>query len=149
MKNKIPFYIILIGFLLSSCSKNDDNDQNNNPNIPNAAFDTGSTINTNLPQYNNLQFPSNQVVLGNYGLNGIVVFYSGIGYSAFELSDPNHQLTSCSTLTVNGLIASCDCDDGNSYEISGGLPEAGTTGQFTLVRYNVEVNGDVIRVFNN
>ena len=150
MKLRVHLYVLIFTLLLSSCNKNDDNDQNNNPNIPNAAFDTGSLINTSLPQYNSLQFPGNYITLNNnYGVNGIVVYFTGSMYTAFELSDPNHQLNSCSNLTVDGIIATCSCDDDNSYEIVTGQRQDGTTGQFTLVPYQVEVNGSVIRVFNN
>lgn len=151
MKNKGLYFIMLFTFLLSACSTNDDNNQNNNPNIPNAAFDTGSLINTSLPQYNQMQFPGNYIVLNNnYGINGVVVYYAGgTNYSAFELSDPNHQITNCSQLTVNGTVATCSCDDDNAYNFAAnGLQQPGTTGQYTLVPYRVEVSGDVIRVSN-
>ncbi len=135
----------------SSCKKNDDDNLTDNPNIPNAVFDTGSAINTSLPQYNQLQFPGNFVILNNsnYGINGIVVYFSGGDYSAFELSDPNHSLNSCSVLSVEGVIATCTCEDGNSYEILNGSPNEGTSGQYYLKRYFVEVNGNIIRVYNN
>lgn len=148
MKNKTYLFILVITILFGSCSKNDD-DQNNNPNIPRAAFDTGTSINTSFPQYNQLQFPNNNVVINNIGLNGVVLHFSGNSYSAFELSDPNHPISTCSPLSVNGIVATCGCDDGNSYEVLNGSPQSGTTGQYTLVRYNVEVNGSIIRVFNN
>lgn len=145
----LSFFLIIV----SSCNKSDDNDnQNGNPNIPRAVFDTGGSINTNLPQYNQLRFAGNFIVLdeGNYGINGIVVFFSGgNNYSAFELTDPNHMISSCAKLDVENAIASCACDDGNSYELSNGLPLEGTTGQFPLTRYFVEVRGNIIRVFNN
>jgi len=149
---KIILILISIFTLTTSCKKDDDiNNQNRNPNIPNAVFDTQNLIDTNLPQYNNLLIPSQHVVVtgGNIGINGIVVFYSGSDYKAWELSDPNHGLSDCSMLTVNGIIATCNCDDDNSYEIVSGLPQTGTTGQFTLIPYQVEVTGTVIRVFNN
>ncbi|WP_044401878.1 hypothetical protein [Lacinutrix sp. Hel_I_90] len=150
MKNKTPLFILIIAVILSACSKNDDdNNQSNNPNIPRAVFDTGTSINTNLPQYNQLQFPNNNVIIDNAGINGVILHFSGNAYSAFELSDPNHPINSCTTLSVNGIIATCGCDDGNAYEVLGGAPQQGTTGQYTLVRYNVEVSGAIIRVFNN
>ncbi len=150
MRKTYLLYLLLFAFV-TSCQKNDDND-NRNQNIPNAVFDTGGLINTNLPQFNNLQFPGNLIVLNdNYGVNGVVVYYvGGTQYYAFELSDPNHQLNSCSGLTVSSTTATCSCDDGNSYSIPGnGAPQEGTTGQFSLVPYAVEANGNIIRVFNN
>ncbi|AEH01092.1 hypothetical protein [Lacinutrix sp. 5H-3-7-4] len=149
---KIATLLLLLVTFTNSCKKDDDiNNQNQNPNIPNAVFDTQNLIDTGLPQYNNLLIPSQHVIVtgGNIGINGIVVYYTGSSYLAWELSDPNHQISNCSTLTVNGIVASCSCDDDNSYFIANGLPESGTTGQYTLVPYQVEVNGNVIRVYNN
>jgi hypothetical protein len=142
---------VLLSIVMLSCSNNDDNNSNNNPNIPNIQFDTGGQINTTLPQYNDLQFPGNYIVLNNYGVNGISVFYTGgTRYRAFELSDPNHSSNTCSRLIVESINnASCQCDDGNSYSITGGSPNPGTTGQQGLKEYFVEVNGSVIRVSNN
>jgi len=146
-------YLFFLLFILSSCNKNDDDgNQNNNPNIPRAVFDTGSLINTNLPQFSQLRFAGNFIVLNdsNYGINGIVVFYSGgDNYSAFELTDPNHMINTCSKLTVENAIATCSCNDGNSYELSNGLPLEGTSGPYPLTRYFVEANGNIVRVFNN
>ena len=139
---------ILTVLFLTSCSSNDDG-RNGNPNVPDYAFDTGNLINTNLPQFSNLQFPGNFIVLSQYGVNGIVLYSSGTTYSAFELSDPNHQINTCSQLIVEGIIASCTCDDGNTYNIVNGGQQEGTSGQYGLVPYGVEVVGNIIRVFNN
>lgn len=144
------FSIILCFVLVLSCQKNDDNDNNNNY-IPDIAFDTSNSINTSLPQYNDLQFPGNSLVLNQFGYNGIVIYSVGNdSYYAFEITDPNHAPSNCSSLNVNGTIATCNCEDGNSYSIAaGGVPFDGTTGQFSLKPYFVEVNGNVIRVYNN
>lgn len=138
----------LICLLIVSCSKS--NEVRNNAYLPNYSFDTGNLINTNLPQYSNLQFAGNHILLSSdYGINGVVVFFSGTSYSAFELTDPNHSIQACSKLTVQGVIATCSCDDGNSYEILTGQGQEGTTGQYSLKPYFVEINGNIIRVYNN
>lgn len=144
--------LILISVLALSCQSNDDNNENlNNQYLPNILFDTGTLINTNLPQYSDLQFPNNYTILNsNYGINGVVVFYAGgSNYSAFELTDPNHEISNCSVLTVEGILATCSCSDENSYDILTGQPQEGTSGNYGLKRYFVEVNGNIIRVFNN
>ncbi|MDX1277588.1 hypothetical protein [Oceanihabitans sediminis] len=130
-----------------ACSKSDNDTYNQY--IPDQAFDTTSTINTSFPQFNSLKYPGNHVVVQEYGINGIVVYYSGSTYLAFELSDPNHHLQSCSKLTVEGVIASCNCDDGNTYDILTGQPNSGTSAQFGLKQYHTEVSGNIIRVYNN
>lgn len=142
--------IVLLLLLFIACSKSDDGNSRN-PFIPNYEFDTGSLINTNLPQYNNLKFPGNHIILNDpYGVNGVVVYYAGGDlYSAFELSDPNHALSACSTLSVEGVIATCGCDDNNAYDVLGGSRTEGTTGQYTLKRYFIEANANIIRVYNN
>ncbi|PWK18942.1 hypothetical protein [Xanthomarina spongicola] len=143
--------IILLVILIVSCNKNDDDGNTNNQFLPNVTFDTGTLVNTSLPQYSDLQFANNFVILNNnYGINGVVLFYAGgDNYSAFELSDPNHALSGCSTLSVDGVIATCDCEDGNSYEILNGTGQTGTTGNYALKRYFVEPAGNIIRVYNN
>ncbi|MFL0353435.1 hypothetical protein [Xanthomarina sp. GH4-25] len=145
------YSIILLALIVASCNKSDDDANTNNQYLPNINFDTGTLVNTNLQPYDVLQFPNNYVILNNnYGINGVVLFYAGgDNYSAFELSDPNHALSDCSTLSVEGVIATCDCDDGNSYEILNGIGQTGTTGNFALKRYFVEVTGNIIRVYNN
>ncbi|MFI1772938.1 hypothetical protein [Thalassobellus citreus] len=135
-------------FVLVACSKNDDIKPN--PYIPNINFNTGNLVNINLPEYSQLQFSGNHVILNSYGLKGIVLYYiGGNQYSAFELTDPNHVPSSCSKLNVEGVIATCGCDDGNSYDILTGSMREGTTGGYTLKPYRVEVAGSIIRVFNN
>ncbi|HCY82823.1 MAG TPA: hypothetical protein DHV22_15140, partial [Xanthomarina gelatinilytica] len=57
-------YLILLALITVSCSKSDDND-NNNQYIPNVTFDTGNLVNTNLPQYSQLKYANNHVVLNN------------------------------------------------------------------------------------
>ncbi|WP_435136597.1 hypothetical protein [Formosa sp. A9] len=146
---KKTLLLALIALVFANCSSDDD--ALNNPYLPDYAFNTGNLINTNLPQYNSLKFPGNYITLNNpYGINGVVLYYiGGTNYTAFELSDPNHALTNCSHLTVNGIIASCSCDDGNTYNIINGNPESGTIGGYALKPYYVEVNGSIIRVYNN
>ena len=150
MKLRFLALILTLFISLQTCQKNDDSVQNN-PNIPNVAFDTGGLINTNLPQFNQLQFPGNHIILNNnFGLNGVVLSYSGGNtYDAFELTDPAHQLNTCSNLTVESGTAACNCTDENKYNIITGTPVEGTSSQFPLKRYFVEASGNIIRVFNN
>ncbi|MFD2543230.1 hypothetical protein ACFSSB_12930 [Lacinutrix gracilariae] len=138
---------VLTSFILIACSSSDNNYENEF--LPSQSFDTGTTINTSFPQYNDLLYPGNHVVLYGYGLSGIVVYYSGSSYVAFELSDPNHYYQSCSSLTVNGVLATCGCEDENTYDILTGQPNGSTTGSYGLTPYFVEVNGSIIRVYNN
>ena len=70
--------IIPDNFLIFSCEK--ENFNNNNPYLPNYSFNVN--INMNLPQFSNLQFPSNAVYInnGSAGVRGIIVFNTGGSY---------------------------------------------------------------------
>lgn len=149
---KVLFSFLMITLIFFSCKKNDDDNVNrDNQFLPNYAFDTGMLINTNLIPYNDLLFPNNYVILPDgYGINGVVIFYAGgDNYNAFELTDPNHTIQTCSVLTVEGVIATCTCTDAKSYDILTGQPQEGTTGQYGLKRYFVQKTGNIIRVYNN
>lgn len=139
--------IILLGFIivLFSCTK-DSNRRTDNPYLPNINFRLD--INLSLPEYNNLNFPGNTYSTYNYGLKGVVVYnINNSQYVAFELSDPNHTLQDCSRLTVNGVLATCNCNDGNVYNILTGEITSGT-GQYSLKPYTVRKNGNVLQVSN-
>src|SRR5690606_17620755 len=146
--NRILYLISLI-FITVSCSKSDDN--TNNQYLPNITLDNGNMVNTYLRQYRHLKYANNQVALNKkYGINGVVIYLAeGTNYSAVVVSVANNPLSKCSTLSVEDVIATCNCDDGNSYDILSGNIQPGTTGHYALKRYYVEVFGDIIRVYNN
>jgi len=135
------FYLIVLVSLLS-CSKNKV--QNENPYIQNYSFST--VINTNLPSYNSLQFPSNPVLITTpgVGIKGIIVMKVGENdYRAYEASCPNQYPSACTQLVINGINAKCPCDN-SEYSLYTGLGP----GQYPLKAYSVEVNGANLRVYN-
>lgn len=143
MKKTLVSFLLLLIF--SACSSNDDN-YINNPNLVNLNFQL--QLNLNFPEYNDLQYPGNNYVTYNEGIKGVVVYnVNNSHYTAFELSDPNHPPKDCSAMTVKGIIATCNCEDGNSYNIiSGELVEG--EGEYTMKEYRVEKHGNTIEVYN-
>jgi nitrite reductase/ring-hydroxylating ferredoxin subunit len=140
MKKYLLFVFVL---LLLGCDK--ENFNNNNPYLPNYSFTYN--INMNLPQYSSLQFPSNAVYInaGNTGVRGVYVFNTGSGYVAFDAACPNQALSSCSTMTLNGINVVCPCDNA-SYSLFSGQA-AGM--QYPLKQYRVEqLNNFNLRVYN-
>lgn len=138
------YIIFIISILLSGCSKNDKL-TNNNPYLPNYPVDLN--INLSLPQYTNLQFPSNVVYIDNgiAGIRGVFVFNTGSGYVAFDAACPNQALTSCSTMTINGIKAVCACDDAEYSFFNG--QAAGQ--QYAMKQYRVQqVNPTTLKVYN-
>lgn len=144
MIKKICALLVFL-LVLNSCSTNEDN-RNDNPNLVDVSFRL--LINLNLPEYNSLNFPGNSYSTYTTGINGVVVYnINNTQFTAFELSDPNHPLNECSTLRVEGVIAKCDCNDGNSYNILTGELTNGS-GQYTLKPYRVVKNGSELEVYN-
>lgn len=136
------YFILLIAFsILFGCSTNSNN--NNNPYIPNYAVNVD--INMNLPQYSDLKFVSNAVYIPNQGARGIIVFNSGSGFNAFDAACPNQALSSCSTMTIKGgIMALCACDNAE-YSLFTGQSKGK---QYPLKQYRVEVNGNLLKVYN-
>ena len=134
--------LIFTFFSVFGCNKNDTN--NSNPYIPNNSFSV--SININLPTYSNLQFPSNSVFINqaNAGVRGIIVFNTGTGYRAFDGACPNQSLTSCSTLTISGINATCPCDNAVYSLFTAQSPGK----QYTLKEYRAELSGTIITVSN-
>jgi len=145
MKNIIIY--IFIGLSLLACSSSDDNNNNvNNPflTIPPVNLD----LNLNLPEYNTLKFPGNNVIITNQGIKGIVIYNVNNNlYTAFELSDPNHTPNSCSRMTVGGILATCQCGDENKYDIVTGQHQSNQS-NYPMQQYRTEREGDFVRVFN-
>lgn len=142
LKRSLLFLVLLIS--LSSC--NPDDELTKNPFLPELSFTL--VLNLSLPEYNNLNFPGNSYVTYNNGINGIVIYnINNSQYAAFELSDPNHSLRECSRMTVQGIIATCNCEDENSYNIITGEISSGS-GQYSLKPYRIRKSGNVLEVFN-
>jgi nitrite reductase/ring-hydroxylating ferredoxin subunit len=137
---KLLYFLLLLPFF--SCD--DSGFNNNNPYLPNYRF--SFDINTNLPSYSNLQFPSNSVKIfpSDGPSKGIIVFNTGSSFNAFDGGCPNQNLSSCSTLTINGIEAVCPCDDAEYNLFTGQSPGK----EYPLKQYRVEVNGTSIRVYN-
>ncbi len=136
---------ILFTFLLVFMGCDKDNFSNNNPYLPNYSF--AYNINMSLPQYSSLQFPSNAVYVnaGNTGIRGVFVFNTGGGYVAFDAACPNQALTSCSTMTLNGINVICPCDN-VSYSLFSGQAQCM---QYPMKQYRVEqLDNFNLRVYN-
>lgn len=139
-----PYFYLILPIVLFSCSKNSV-DRNCN-----FLLDVGVSVqlNLNLPQYSQLQFPSNPVYVANAGNGGIIITNTGTGFVAFDAADPNHAPSACSVLSIDGLFGTCGCDDKNKYNLFNGLPEDNGALRCPLKAYRVEQNGSTLTVFN-
>ena len=139
----IPFFI---GLSLLACKSDDDQQINNNPFLVTPAVNLNLSL--NLPEYNSLKFPGNSVIINNQGIKGIVVYnINNDLYTAFDLSDPNHIPNSCSKMVIEGIVATCQCEDENKYDIVTGQHQDDQS-RYPMQQYRTERVGDIVHVFN-
>ena len=136
---KYFFFLVAIPMFFG-CSTNSPN--NNNPYLPN--YPVNVDINMNLPAYSSLLYVSNAIYYPGQGVRGLIIFNSGSGYNAFDAACPNQALSSCSTMTIKGIYSLCACDSAEYSLFTG--QSAGK--QYPLKQYRVEVNGNLLRVYN-
>jgi hypothetical protein len=138
--------LVLFAFLPLFFACDPGNINYKNPNLPN--YPVNLSINTNLPQYANVRYPSNYIIDYSQGVAGIVVFNTGSGYNAFDLACPNQAYgTACSTaMTINGIEAKCNCNTSeNPYLLFSGQ----SPGQpYTMKPYHVQISGDNLIITN-
>ncbi|MGB5941811.1 MAG: hypothetical protein WBG71_02935 [Leeuwenhoekiella sp.] len=137
-------FVVMTLFFAVSC-ETDDVNTNRNPNLLN--INVNLNVNTNLPQYSLLQFPSNAVYIPNVGNKGIFVINTGTGIRAWEASDPNHTPNDCSQMKLNGIEATCDCED-NTYILVNGLPKNNGDLPYPLLEYRATQSGNLIVISN-
>lgn len=141
--------VIILLFLLLACSGDDGNRSNCN-----FLFDAGVNlnVNTNLPQFNQLQNNFSSVYVPNQGNNGIWLFrLNSTTLYAWDAADPSHVPSACSTLTDSGTgdIVVCGCEDANQYSLATGLGLDGNTQPCTLQPYRVDDLGNNMYFVSN
>lgn len=138
-------YLLLILLpLLFGCSQ--DSFKNSNPYLPNYGFSID--LNLNLPQYNQLLYTANAVYVNDAGagIRGVFVFNTGNeNYVAFDAACPNQALSSCSTMTINGIKALCACDGAEYSFFSGQAPGK----EYPMKQYRVQkTSATSLRIYN-
>lgn len=138
---KIHLFLLVVLTCLC-CSK--DKVTNTNRFIPNYNFTY--EIDLNLPQFANLKFPSNSVLItdANIGANGIIVFNTGSSYNAFDANCPNQYISECSRMYIKSISAVCPCDKAE-YDLFSGT-SAGK--EYPMKFYRVESQSNIIRISN-
>jgi nitrite reductase/ring-hydroxylating ferredoxin subunit len=144
---KLQLFFIYVFCILSFTSCKEDNDIiNNNPYLPNYGFEY--VINTNFPQFNVLNFPSNGVFIDapGVGIRGIIVFNTGNNnFVAYDAACPNQPLADCSTMILSGVTAKCPCDDAIYSLFTGLAPNK----QYPMKPYRVQIiDANTLKVFN-
>ncbi|MAZ27861.1 MAG: hypothetical protein CL868_12390 [Cytophagaceae bacterium] len=136
--------LVLLFFTLALLSCSSDDARQSNQYLPSISFSV--SVNTNLPQYSNLQFAGNAAYFPNAGVRGIFIINTGSGVLAWEASDPNHEPNDCSTMVRDGVEVTCGCED-TTYNLYNGLA-VGEDMQYALLAYRTSVSGNIITVSN-
>lgn len=138
--------LLFLSILLVSCEE-DEGPRNDNPFLVDPLVNIN--LNLSLPQFNSLNFPGNSIVISQQGIRGIVVFnVDNTLYTAFDLTDPNHEPNECSMMEVEGIIVTCQCDDGNSYDIVTGQHQEQDGDLFPLQQYRAVRTNNTLRISN-
>ena len=140
------FFVLVFILTILGCSRD--------TNINNCNFllnvNVNAAINLNLPQFSQLQFTGNSVRLEGQGNAGIILTrVNSSTIRAWDGADPNHALSSCSTLTIDGITAVCGCDDANTYDLFTGQSFGENQQPCTLQAYRVEFIGNNQYVVSN
>ncbi|MGB3152101.1 MAG: hypothetical protein WBB27_15710 [Maribacter sp.] len=139
---------ILLLVLLLSCT----NDRTNrNPFLQeiNFRFDA----NLNLPLYSPLTNTGSAVLVQSDGIGTRGVFIINTGFNqfrAFEASCPNHAPNSCSTMILDGQVATCSCED-YQYSLFTGQqlnrPDDGNR-YYDMLEYRATFGGNSVSISN-
>ena len=100
---------ILLFVSLVSCSSDQTT---RNPFLQEIGFRFDANL--NLPLYSPLTNTGSAVLVRSEGVGtrGVFIINSGFNqYRAFEASCPNHAPNTCSTMVLDGQVATCDCED--------------------------------------
>lgn len=143
MKNYI---LLACCVLLMTCSKR--NDDSNCRFLMNTHVYV--EINMDLPQYNQLLYTGStmHIPFNIAGGNAGIIVTKGSGYRAFDAADPNHSPSGCSTLSIEGIIGTCGCEDANKYSLLDGQPQGSNGLRCGLKEYRVDVSGNRLIISN-
>ncbi len=134
--------------MLLACS----NDRSNrNPYLQEIVF--RFDLNLNLPLYSPLSNDFNVVYVGSSGVGTRGAFVINVGFDqfrAFEASCPNHAPNDCSTMILNGLVATCPCEDYEYTIVTGQLQNKPQDGNryYDMLEYRATYNGGVVVISN-
>ncbi len=138
---------ILLFFLLS-CNKDRTN---RNPFLQEIGF--RFDINLNLPLYSPLTNAGSSIHIDNAQVGTGRVFVSNTGFNqfrVFEASCPNHVPNDCSTMILDGQVATCSCED-YEYSVFTGQqlnrPDDGKR-YYDMLEYRASFSGNVIVISN-
>jgi len=139
------FFSIFFLFFLMSCDRNSVDDRNCRLLIN---IGMNHTENLTLSPLNGLSNGSS-IIIYPPNSRGVIISNTGFGrYVAFDAADPNHAFEACSELTVSYPIGTCQCEDGNKFNLLDGSPVGSEGVLCPLINYRTQVTGNTLSIFN-
>ncbi|WP_281541493.1 Rieske (2Fe-2S) protein [Maribacter aestuarii] len=139
---------IFLMLLLFSCSSDRTN---RNPYLQEIGFRFDANL--NLPLYSPLTNTGSAILVTSEGIGTRGVFIVNTGFNqfrAFEASCPNHAPNNCSTMILDGQIATCSCED-YQYSLFTGQqlnkPDDGNR-YYDMLEYRATFGGNIVSVSN-
>lgn len=139
---------ILFLLIFISCS---NDGTNRNPYLLEVSFRFDANL--NLPTYIPLTNIGSAVYVPNDGIGTKGVFIINTGFDqfrAFEASCPNHAPNECSTMTLDGQIVTCSCENYEYSLFTGQLLERPEDGKryYDMLEYRASLSGNTVVISN-
>lgn len=139
---------IFLMLLIFSCSSDRTN---RNPFLQEIGFRFDANL--NLPLYSPLTNTGSAILVTSEGIGTRGVFIVNTGFNqfrAFEASCPNHAPNNCSTMVLDGQVATCSCED-YQYSLFTGQqlnrPDDGNR-YYDMLEYRATFGGNIVSVSN-
>ena len=133
--------IIVLLFLLISCSDNDNDPNTILPNVP-----VNETIFLINPEFIDLIHPGNWAYT-NGGISGIIIYNSLGNYVAFERAAPHLTPQNCSIMEVEAPFMMCACDQ-SIFSILDGSPLTNGINYAAKQYWVDEIGNNTLRIYN-
>lgn len=148
MIKKNPLFCIsfILLVLVSSCGKRP---LERNPYLIDIRFQR--EFNLSLPLYSNLNYVGGSLLVDGVGINGIILFnLNGSSFLAWEATCPNHPPENCSKLSIEGVLAVCNCEKFQYSLATGQLlnPSENLSPPQSLLFYQVQNYNGILSVSN-
>ena len=109
-------------------------------------------LNLSLPLYNGLNYVGGSMLIPDLGINGVIIFnLNNSSYLAWEATCPNHTPRDCSSLSIEGVLAVCSCEEYKYSLATGQLlnpSEEEDVKQYPLLFYQTENRGNSVIISN-
>ena len=139
---------VLFLLIIAACS---NDGTNRNPYLQEISFRFDANL--NLPTYSPLTNTGSAVPVKSDGIGTKGVFIINVGFDqfrAFEASCPNHAPNECSTMSLDGQIVTCSCEDYQYSLFTGQLLNRPDDGKryYDMLEYRASLSGNSVIVSN-